>query len=140
MASEYALVTLPWAAALSAVALYFAWRSYRAASYRRTVRRLGWALVPWALWLVGLLRLVLRIGSALSDWAAGFAFNPSVWLGIAIGALAALLIVAGGGRRRTAVEAGSTRAVGAGRPGRRQPVVDEDVDDIDAILRKHGIS
>ncbi|MDD9347421.1 hypothetical protein [Mumia sp.] len=149
-----AVTLLPWAALLSAIAVFFAWRAWKAGDRAAVVRRVGWALVPWALWLVGALKLVVRIGSAVADWAAGFVFRPSVWLGIALAIVAVLLIVAGSRGR------GKSRAVEGGAPTRDAPAVeaapsarrkkgspkkggataqDDDLAEIEDILRRHGI-
>ncbi|MGH3322639.1 MAG: hypothetical protein ACRDN9_21180, partial [Streptosporangiaceae bacterium] len=71
MRTEHALTTLPWAVVLSAVALFLAWRAYRHDRYAHAVRWGGWAAIVWAVWLVGLMRLAVRIGAAVADWAAG---------------------------------------------------------------------
>ncbi len=145
---------LPWAALLSAGAGFFAWRAWRAGDRAAAVRRAGWALVPWALWLVGALRLVVRIGSAVADWAAGFVFRPSVWLGIGIAVVAVLLIAIGSRMRDKAPGAGSGRlgarsgpaqveqgpsrkAAAKGRPAKAGK--DDDLAEIEDILRRHGI-
>ncbi len=147
MNSVYTWSTLPWAAVLSAAAAFGGWRAWRRGDRPTAVRRSGWALVPWALWFVGLMGVVVRVGSAIASWAAGFVFRPSAWLGLAIGVVAVALVAAGSlGKRRasrtgsdglTAKPAGST---GPAELSTRKPAVgDDDMDDIEAILRKHGI-
>jgi len=146
--STDAITLLPWAAVLSALGFFFAWRAWRAGDRAATVRRVGWGLVPWALWLVGGLRLVVRIGAAVADWAAGFAFRPSVWLGVGVAIIAVALIALGSrGRDKTAAapdtEPGRVprgRARKAAVEGRPAPAgKDDDLAEIEDILRRHGI-
>ncbi|MGH1562929.1 hypothetical protein [Mumia sp. DW29H23] len=143
-----AVTLLPWAALLSAIAGFFAWRAWKAGDRPAVVRRIGWALVPWALWLVGALKLVVRIGSAVADWAAGFVFRPSVWLGIAVAIVAVVLIVIGSRGRTKARAVGSKGspakpAVGGAKaaPAKRAKggAEDDEFADIEDILRRHGI-
>ncbi|WP_370619626.1 hypothetical protein [Mumia sp. Pv 4-285] len=149
------LVLLPWAALLSALALFFAWRANRAGDRAAVVRRLGWALVPWALWLIGALRLVIRIADAVADWAAGFVFRPSVWLGLVVAVVAVVMIVAGTrAKGRSKSRSATTDVSGAGgqavtskrrtqrsaeAPKRSAAKGDDDMAEIEDILRRHGI-
>lgn len=130
---------LPWVAIASAAALVpavLAWRRGRRAS---AVRWLGWATVPWAAWLLGLVSLIARVGDALSDWTARFVFNPAAWTGLLLALVAVCLIVGGGRLARR----GSGQPVVASTRSRVRAVpraADPAEDDIEAILRKHGIS
>ena len=122
------------------------------------LRAAAWSLLPLALGLTGTLRLLWRIGDLVVRWAAHLVFSPFVWVGIAVLGVSALLFVVSGvlrargvgGRRavdRSGRRTGEPTAVTADRPlrraraGRAEPAVqDKDMDDIEAILRKHGIS
>lgn len=117
------------------------------------LRMLGFALLPAAAYLTGTLRLVWEIADAVVSWALRLAFSPSVWIGIALGGVAVvLLVVTSALRRRGAgrpgqVPGGESPAALPGKPGRpaargssRPAVGDEDLADIEAILKKHGIS
>ena len=124
---------LPWTAALSGVAVVATWRAWRRHDPAAVVRRTGYALLPWAALLLGLYGLVARIGSAAALWAGRFVFDPTAWIGVVTAAVATGLIVVGRrlGRR------GRARA---GAIGRRRPSAEEELSDVEAILRKHGIS
>ena len=137
---------LPWVALASAagvVPAVLAWRKGRRAS---ALRWIGWATVPWAAWLLGLVSLVARVSDAFVDWTARFVFNPAAWVGIILAVVATALIVGGGrfaGRGRADKPAGQ----GTGRPATKaggRPAVaakaDPEDEDIEAILRRHGIT
>ena len=89
------------------------------------------------------MRLVGRITDATASWATHLVFNPTVWIGVAVaGVAAALFAVAAGMRRhRIGVPAGSARSALPGTGRKPAARVEPDAgDDIEAILRKHGIS
>lgn len=132
-----ALLTL-----LGLVASAFVWRRRGAA---HGMRWTAWSLVPLAAALTGTLRLAGEVFEAVLRWAARLVFSPTVWLGIVVASVAVVLYVVSGFllRRTTgrAPDTGTTPpgppAVGSRRSG--EPAID-DLDDIEAILRKHGIS
>jgi hypothetical protein len=134
---------LPWVALASAagvVPAVLAWRKGRRAS---AVRWLGWATLPWAAWLLGLVSLIARVGDAISDWSTRFVFNPAAWIGVVLAVVGVALIVGGGrlaGGRRSS-EPDSAPGVQS-RPRRQVAARSTEPadDDIEAILRKHGIS
>jgi hypothetical protein len=137
---------LPWVALASAAGIVpavLAWRKQRRAA---AVRWLGWATLPWAAWLLGLFPLVSRVADAFADWSARFVFNPAAWVGIVLAVVGVALIVGGGrlGARRATGEASPRRkpADAAEKPARGQVAASKDPadDDIEAILRKHGIT
>ena len=128
------------------------WRSRGMAS---GLRGIAWSLLPLAAALTGLLRVVWEVADSVSTWAARLVFSPSVWVGVAVaGVSAALFVVSGVLRRRTPKRAGrkqrkqaavagtETPSVSGGRPApaATKPEPDDDMADIEAILKKHGIS
>ena len=117
------------------------WRRRGPASGLRAV---AWALLPLAAAMTGTLRLGWEIAGAVVDWAVRLAFSPIVWAGIMLaGVSVALFVVSGLVRRRTSptpaesAAAGSTPALQRDRG--RPAVGDDDMADIEAILKKHGI-
>jgi hypothetical protein len=110
----------------------------------------GWALLPLAAGLTGVLRLAGDIVDSIGRWAVRLVFSPSVWLGFVVAGVGGVLWLAGTAisarSRRKAVERGRgpvaepARVAPAPRGRGKQPAVDEDEDDIEAILRKHGIT
>ena len=152
--------------ALTAVGLIAAWSRWRRKGPRSGVRMLAWAVLPMAFYLTGLADLVERISSAFTKFGASFVFSPKTWLGVIIAGVAVLLLVVSGGlpkvprRKAKAVKqdgsapeaarggAGKDRAsdpqaltTGTGRT-RKQAAAepDDDMADVEAILRRRGIS
>lgn len=134
--------------ALAGVLTYLAWQRRGA---RALVRGAAWTILPIAAWLTGTLRLVTEVLGDVGDWAAGLVFSPTVWLGICLAGVSAVLFGASSVLRRRSAPA---EAVGGRKRGRALPPRKtvrgaggadraggvEGMDEIDAILRKHGIS
>jgi hypothetical protein len=143
------LAWLAVAAALTVVgmaATFVLWRRRGPAS---GLRALAWTLLPAAAYLTGTLRLVARVVDAAVVWATSLVFNPLMWVGVAVAGVAALLFVVAGGMRRRGIGTRKKRrevsadaaSTGTGRSPAQQPArPDDDMADIEAILRKHGIS
>jgi hypothetical protein len=129
----------------------FFWRRRGAVS---GLRMLALSLLPAAAYLTGTLRLLWQVGDAVASWAARLVLSPAVWLGVALAATSVLLLVVTGALRRRG--AGAARAElprDSSRPPARpqktaapaatpdrtdQP--DDDLADIEAILKRHGIT
>ena len=134
---------------LGGVYTWFAWRRRGLAA---ALRGLAWTLIPVAAWLTGTLKLAANILENVIDWGSRLVFSPTVWLGIIVAGLAALLWVTSGlmrargigvrGKGREVPAAGA-KEVAPGKPTKRPAKRDDDdiegMDDIEAILKKHGI-
>ncbi len=114
------------------------------------LRMLAVALLPAAAYLTGTLRLLWEIGAAVVRWAVHLTFSPVMWLGVGIAVTSALLLVLAGVLRRRGV-GGAARPEALPRSPSRAParptrttgrpaVQDDDMADIEAILKRHGIS
>jgi hypothetical protein len=148
--------------ALTAAGLVAAWGRWRRKSPRAGVRMLAWAVLPMAFYLTGLADLAERIGSAFTKFGAAFVFSPKTWLGVVIAGVALLLLLVSGGLPKVPRRKGSKAVkqdgpapeaargkssgpqaltTGTGRT-RKQAAADSDDDmaDIEAILRRRGIS
>lgn len=131
--------------------------AYRRRGAALGLRLLALTLLPMAALLTGSLRLVVGIASDIAGWAARLVFSPVVWVGVSLAGLAVVLYVAGGimsargigvtGRRAEpavgddGVRAKPAKPVTSAGPATSgtAPAQDEGMDEIEAILRKHGI-
>ncbi len=136
-----------WALALSLAILAGVW-TFFAVRRRRTaaaVRGAGLVLLPFGLLLTGTLTLLLRILDAIALWATRLVFSPSVWLGAGVVVVAVGLIVAGrslerrGGGAESPPTRSTPREVEAGASGDGSSG-DPELDEIEALLRRRGIS
>jgi heme exporter protein D len=108
------------------------------------LRAVAWSLLPLAAGLTGTLRLLWEIADSIVTWALRLAFSPLVWLGIVVaGVSVVLFVVSGVLRRRTPEVSGDRWAVERGRPSPaaapKRPG-DDDLAEIEDILKRHGIS
>jgi hypothetical protein len=133
---------------LLGVVTFFRWRSQGLVV---ALRWAGWTILPVAAWLTGVLELVFEVGQSVGDWAVDLVFKPSVWLGIVLAGVAGVLFGAsallrnrGLGRGGGETAPGSVEASKPAKLPRRgradAAIGDDDLGDIEAILRRHGIS
>lgn len=115
------------------------------------LRMLAVALLPAAAYLTGTLRLLWEVGAAVVRWAVRLTFSPLMWLGVGIAITSVLLLVLAGVLRRRGVGGGPRRRESLPSSASRAPAKpvgttgapaaeDEDLADIEAILKRHGIS
>jgi hypothetical protein len=121
------------------------------------LRGVAWSLLPAAAGLTGTLRLLWQIANSVGDWAVRLVFSPVVWLGIVLAGVSVVLFGVSGALRSRGVGSAPKRARKAELPRQRSsskaekvrgaPHADQDnaddadnMDDIEAILRRHGIS
>jgi hypothetical protein len=126
------------------------WYAFRNRGMAAGIRGAALTLLPPAAYLTGTLEAGVRIVDVVADWGAGLVFSPGVWFGmVLLGAsvtlffLANLLASRGKGdtepARKPKKKAGPPAL--AGPPaGRGKPVIDDDLAEIEAILKKRGIS
>lgn len=140
-------------AALTVAGGIWTWIAFRRRGAVNGLRALGFTLLPAAAWLTGTLEVVVEIAGSVTDWATGLVFDVFTWAGVGLAGLAVVLFVVSGflrdrqlgraqaggsapSRDRTTPDAlprGST----SGAAGRSP--VDDDLADIEALLRKRGI-
>jgi hypothetical protein len=155
--------------AVSALGLVWSWRTWRKNGATRGIRAVAWSLLPLAAYLVGAVGLLGRLVNAVVRFAGAFVFSPKSWAGVIVLGLIAVLFLASGGlplmnwrknrkRRKVSGSDGAgdgQAAVPAGRqapegrkavePRRSKATVpgggdDEDMKDIQEILRRRGIN
>jgi HAD superfamily hydrolase (TIGR01509 family) len=170
MSTYQSIAWFPIGVGLTAAGLVLSYLAGRRRGLRAMLRGAAWSLIPLAAYLTGAIEMLWKVGVAIGDFASAFAFSPEKWAGIGVTGVAALLFVVTGGRARRKAARGraSARAEAAepaaGRAGklaagqagkapknaitavaktRRDPAVtaaDDDMKDVEAILRKRGIS
>jgi len=100
---------------LGLIAGFIVWRRRGAGAGLRIV---AWSLLPLAAYLIGVVELLWRFGTAIASFVSSFVFSPKVWAGIIVAIVAVLLFAVSGrlrarARRRSGGQA-ATQAVGAG--------------------------
>ena len=129
------------AVALSVLGGIWTWSAYRRRGLAAGMRGASFTLLPIAAYLTKTLEMFGEIGDAVVDWAVALVFSPRVWLGIIVAGLAVVLFVVSGwlGARRgdkpKKVKRGDQpKEVGGAT------AVDDDLADIEAILKSRGIT
>lgn len=122
--------------AITVLGLVASWGAYKHRGAASGLRGAAWSLVPMAAYMTG-----------LTTFITGLVFNPLKWAGVVLAGLAALLYVTSGvmlsrraeaGGETKAAKGGDSKAVEQKRPSAVSG--DPDLADIEAILRKRGIS
>lgn len=154
-------------AALAAVGLIITFFVWRRKGLAFGLRGLAWSMLPLVAGLLGLMNVIMQFVLGLFGVLAGLVFNPIVWAGVALVPLMVILYVASGfmkargigvkqpgANKGKASEGGGAPAGAQGAPaaGAAKPAAgqvkapqqkkaggDEDFDEIEALLRKHGI-
>jgi hypothetical protein len=164
LAATVTVDSTTWAAlalVLTVLGAAYTWIAFRRRGLAAGLRGLAWTLIPVAAWLTGTLKLAANILNDVIDWGARLVFSPTVWLGIIVAGVAAgLWVISGllrargigvrdkGKAKGREVGAGSAKEVPAAgaagqskRPQKKSTKDDdiEDMDDIEAILKRHGI-
>jgi hypothetical protein len=143
------------ALALTLVAGTVTWFAYRKRGLGAGLKGAGITVLPIAAYLTKTLEMFARIGDAIGDWAVRLAFSPVVWIGIVLAGVGVLLFAAGrvvdarGGDKPAKPRKQKVRGpeqLESSQPTAAAPVaapaasVDDDLADIEALLRNRGIT
>jgi hypothetical protein len=160
MPLEVTIDSTTWAAlalTLTIIGAALSWGAWRRRGLAAGLRGLAWTLVPVAAWLTGTLKLAVNIINDVGNWATRLVFSPAVWVGIIVaGGSAALFVISGqlrsrgiGVRGKAADRAtrkaerlqakGAAPVAAKKQPKKRDPDDLDNLADIEAILKKHGI-
>lgn len=136
---------------LTLLGAIWTWVAYQRRGVASGLRALAFTLLPLAAYLTKTLQMFTKIADAVASWATNLAFNPFVWAGVVLAGLSAVLFVVSGalrsrqpGRGPGAGPAGSKRlktspAELPPASGRGAPAIDDDLAEIEALLRRRGI-
>ena len=151
-------VWLPLCAGLTLLGLILSFLAFRRRGAASGMRAAAWALLPAAAYLTGALQTLWTIGATIVGFVTGMVFNPFVWAGVAVAGLSVVLFVASGVmrgrklasfRKKTPAEAPAVKpSANKAAPKPQQPAVapkqpakaEDDFSDIEALLKKRGIS
>ncbi len=149
---------------LTAAGLVLSYFRWRRKGPRAGYRLAAWSLLPLAAYLTGTVTLISRVSTAVVNFGGSFVFSTKTWAGVVLAGLAvAMLLTSGGipltGRRKAkkaaraaaqpAVAPGSGNGQAALGPGsakagkkakRGAAPADDDLADVEEILRRRGIS
>lgn len=127
---------------LTVLAGAWTWYAARRRGISSGLRGAAITLVPPAAYLTGTLEAGVRIVDVVVDWGTDLVFSPRVWVGVGLAGLSALLFVVAGFVRSRQGEAPPDRTDPAlpAAPRAGAPAIDDDLSDIEAILKKRGIS
>jgi hypothetical protein len=160
---------LPLCGGLTGLGLVLSYIAMRRRGLGAGLRGAAWSLLPLAAYLTGAIEMFWKMGAAIGDFARGFVFSAQVWSGIVVAGVALVLFVASGSLRRRRVKQGQGQqgvaaktAAGSGREiapktaqvattapagapvkarkGKSAAADDDDLGDIEDILRRHGIT
>jgi hypothetical protein len=151
--------------ALTLLGGIWTWLAFQRRGLTPALRAAGFTLLPAAAWLTDTLQLFTQIASSVADWGTSLVFNPFVWFGVLLAGVSAGLITVSGFLMRhqigvrsegpeRALPGTSDKAGKAGKPGKLPkpakpgkpaaakgtPAIDDDLAEIEALLRKRGIS
>jgi hypothetical protein len=156
-------VLLPICVAIALIGIILTGLAWRRGNKGRVLQGAALTIVPFGLYLTGLLGMLWDAVVAVVRWAVRLVFSPTLWIGFAILALCVVLFVVGtilarvsrGSRaRQKSVDQGrSTKpaVTGGQRPGAktqsakgqsanaRDDAVDPEMAEIEALLKSRGI-
>lgn len=133
------------ALSLSVLGGIYTWWALRHRGVTAAVRGAGLTLLPLAAWMTGLLSVAGDVVDTFTNWFAHLVFSPVVWLGMIVFVIAFVLI-GGANAVSRRVDPKPAKARGGKKPESirattsADPLIDDDLAEIQAILKKRGIS
>ena len=120
------------------------WISFRRRGTRSGLRALAVTLLPLAAYFTDTLQMLTAIATEVGDWASSLVFDPVTWLGISMAGVSVVLFVVSGRMRPRAVDRSAETPAMQNRTksDAKRPAIaqDDDMAEIEALLRKRGIS
>jgi hypothetical protein len=127
----------------------YTWWALRHRGFTAAVRAAGFTLLPLAAWMTGLLQVFGDVADSFAHWFTRLVFSPTVWLGVIVFVVAVVMISGANAvsRRLDPKPAKSRRGGDKGdqpkavkATSRPDPLIDDEMAEIQAILKKRGIS
>jgi hypothetical protein len=134
------------ALALTTLGGIYTWWALRHRGFAAAVRGGGLTLLPLAAWMTGLLQVFGSVTNAFVHFFTRLVFSPVVWLGIVVFVVAFVLIGASravSSRRAPEPKARRRRTdqpKAVGQTAKSDPLIDDEMAEIQAILKRRGIS
>ena len=134
------------ALALTALGGIYTWWALRHRGFAAAVRAAGITLLPMAAWMTGLLQVFGTVTNAFAHFFTRLVFSPVVWLGVIVFVVAFVLIGASNFVTRHQRSEPKSRKRSRDKPQavgptvRPDPLIDDEMAEIQAILKKRGIS
>jgi hypothetical protein len=128
----------------------YTWWALRHRGVTAAVRAAGITILPLAAWMTGLLSVFGDVVDTFTTWFAHLIFSPKVWLGMILFVVAFVLI--GGANavsRRVDPKPAKSDKTGKDRSTspkavqatkQADPLIDDEMAEIQAILKKRGIT
>lgn len=135
------------ALALTTLGGIYTWWALRHKGFAAAVRAAGFTLLPLAAWMTGLLEVFGEVTDAFAHWFTRLVFSPLVWLGVIVFFVAFVLIGAsnfvsrrGKPEPKAAKKERAQTPKAVGPTTKSDPLIDDEMAEIQAILKKRGIS
>jgi hypothetical protein len=138
-------------AVLTAVGAAWTWYAFRHRGVASGLRGAGLTLLPPAAFLTGTMEMFTEIGTSVVDWATSIVLSPVVWAGIVLAGLSVVLLGTSAalrgrgeapapeeGRRQTRASRKQGELGAGGKKG--EPLLDDDLSDVEEILKRRGIT
>jgi hypothetical protein len=128
----------------------YTWWALRHRGVTAAVRAAGLTLLPLAAWMTGLLEVFGEVTDAFTHWFTRLVFSPTVWLGVIVFVVAFVLIGGANMVSRRVNPKPNAKSKSKKRPTdqpkavgpvtQSDPLIDDEMAEIQAILKKRGIS
>lgn len=146
-------VLLPICVAIALIGIVLTGLAWRRRNKGRVLQGAALTIVPFGLYLTGLLTLLWDAVVSLAQWATRLVFSPKVWIGFSILAFCVVLFVIGALLRRASGDTKPAKVDGKSAPkksltpaksggasgSKSSSTGDPELDEIEALLKSRGI-